>query len=144
MNPILTGPSRSLAAITAPVFATARRLAHDAIPDTTVDASLNGYCPYTARALTIAFKDTSYPADTIRGAFYDDPSAGPKPTQEADIGDTYDGHWWVEVTIDGVEYTADLCSLLPEREHEPLLMADTPPEYVPLARNPAGMQMFDP
>ncbi|WP_302083171.1 hypothetical protein [Salinibaculum rarum] len=115
-------------------------LARDAIPEDT----LVGYCPYTARAATLAAEKHGFTADTIRGAFYDDPSQGAKPTDVSDIGVTYDGHWWCELHAEGTVYTIDLCSLLPSRHHEVLIMEGTPVEYIPLQRNPPRMHQFDP
>ena len=80
----------------------------------------------------------------MRGAIYDDPARGPKPTRSADIGRDFDGHWWVDAQFASTTWTLDLCSELPARYHEPLIMQGTPTEYVPLTRNPPEMDIFDP
>jgi len=130
----------SVAARLAPLFSVAADVAIATAPD----SQLAGNCPTNARALTVVLEHVGITADTIRGAVYDDPARGPKPTRPADIGIDYDGHWWVDAQFAGTTWTLDLCSELPARHHEPLIMQGTPTEYVPLTWNPPGMDMFDP
>ena len=130
----------SVTARLAPLFSIATDIAIATAPD----SQLAGNCPTNARALTVVLKRAGLTADTVRGAIYDDPARGPKPTRSADIGRDFDGHWWVDAQFASTTWTLDLCSELPARYHEPLIMQGTPTEYVPLTRNPPEMDIFDP
>lgn len=130
----------SVAARLGPLFSIAMSVAILTAPD----SQLAGNCPTNARALTVVLERAGLTADTVRGAIYDDPARGPKPTRAADIGREFDGHWWVDAQFASTAWTLDLCSELPARRHEPLIMQGTPTEYVPLTRNPPEMDVFDP
>ena len=131
---------KSVAARLAPLFATATDVAVATAPDN----QLAGNCPTNARALTVVLERAGIKADTVRGVIYGDPGLGPKPTRPADIGIDYDGHWWVIAQFANTTWTLDLCSELPARYQEPLVMQGSPTEYLPLTWKPPGKDMFDP
>jgi len=130
----------SVAARLVPLFSIATDIAIATAPD----SQLAGNCPTNARALTVVLERAGLTADTVRGAIYDDPARGPKPTRPGDIGRDFDGHWWVDAQFANATWTLDLCSELPARHHFPLIMQGTPTEYVPLTWNPPDMDIFDP
>lgn len=114
----------------------------------TTGSTLKQNCPYNARATTLAFQNEGYDARTVFGAVVTPDNPHPDETSQTlemygEEAETL--HWWTEVKLTpNTWWVVDLWSLHPARDGKSLVMAERPPEYLPIEINPEHESMFNP